>query len=157
VAGKTGTTDDYTDAWFVGFSPRLTLGVWVGRDLKHPIGRRMTGAEAALPIWISFMESYFANQGELETGEDFPVPAGVVFSTVDWYSGRLAVPGCDKVVLEAFLDGTEPVEACSPSHHRLAELPWPFQVPSYSPRIGEPMPSPAAVAIADGRATGRLE
>lgn len=157
VAGKTGTTDDYTDAWFVGFSPRLTLGVWVGRDLKTPIGPRMTGAEAALPIWIRFMESYFANQGQMETGEDFPVPAGVVFSTVDWYSGRLAVPGCDKVVLEAFLDGTEPVEACGPSHHRLAELPWPFQVPSYSPRTGEPMPSPAAVAIADGRATGRLE
>lgn len=156
VAGKTGTTDDYTDAWFVGFSPRLTVGVWVGRDLKTPIGPRMTGAEAALPIWIRFMESYLATLSEEELDEDFPVPAGVVFSSVDWYSGRLAVPGCDKVVLEAFLDGTEPTEACRPSLHQLAEMPWPFQEPSYTPRMGEPMPSPAAVAIADGRVTGRL-
>ena len=52
VAGKTGTTDDFSDAWFIGFDPDITLGVWVGYDQKKPLGSGMTGAEAALPIWI---------------------------------------------------------------------------------------------------------
>ena len=127
--------------------------MWVGRDLKSTIGLRMTGAEAALPIWQRFMEGYLDGLSEEELAEDFPVPPGVVFSTVDWYSGRLALPGCSTVVLEAFLDGTEPETSCDERQHRLAEQPWPFQLPSYTPRAGEPLPTAEALAVADGRAT----
>jgi penicillin-binding protein 1A len=151
IAGKTGTTDDYTDAWFMGFTPRITVGVWVGRDLKEPIGKRMTGARAALPIWTRFVESYLETLDPEARAEDFPVPAGVVFSPVDWYTGKRAIPACDKVVLEAFLDGTEPVDSCLPEHLPVEDMPWPFQQPLYAPRPGEPMPSLEAIACADER------
>ena len=153
LAGKTGTTDDYTDAWFVGFSPRITVGVWVGHDLKTSIGKRMTGARAALPIWKQFMGVYLETLDEEARKEDFAVPAGTVFSTVDWYTGLRAVPDCPKVVLEAFLDGTEPTESCRAELHELHELPWPFQEPAYVPRPGEPMPTMEAIEFADGRLT----
>ena len=154
LAGKTGTTDDYSDAWFVGSSPRITVGVWVGRDKKAPIGKRMTGAAAALPIWIRFMEAYLETLDEAARAERFPVPAGVVFSAVDWYSGHLVVPACagqSRVVLEAFLDGTEPQVTCEGDEPGLWELPWPFQQAYYTPRIGEPMPGLLALARADER------
>ncbi|NOZ78715.1 MAG: PBP1A family penicillin-binding protein [Acidobacteria bacterium] len=151
LAGKTGTTNAYTDAWFVGFSPRLTVGVWVGRDLKKTIANRMTGARAALPIWMSFMKTYLDALDPQTRKEDFPVPAGVVFTPVDWYTGLRAIPSCPKVILEAFLDGTEPTESCSKKRHELVKLPWPFQEPFYTPRPGEPMPTPDAVEIANER------
>ncbi len=153
LAGKTGTTDDYTDAWFLGFSPRLTVGVWVGRDLKKSIGKRMTGARAALPIWIRFMNDYLATLDESTRREAFPVPAGVVFTPVDYFTGLRAIPSCPKVILEAFLDGTEPSQSCSDEWHRIIKLPWPFQLPYYTPRPGEPMPTPEAIAVADERLT----
>ncbi len=154
LAGKTGTTDDYSDAWFVGSSPRITVGVWVGRDKKAPIGKRMTGAAAALPIWIKFMEAYLETLDEAARAERFPVPAGVVFSAVDWYSGHVVVPACadrSRVVLEAFLDGTEPLVTCEGDEPGLWELPWPFQQAYYTPRIGEPMPDLQSLARADER------
>jgi penicillin-binding protein 1A len=160
LGGKTGTTDEYSDAWFIGFSPRITVGVWVGRDLKRPIGRKMTGARAAQPIWNAFMSSYLESLSDEERHEDFPVPAGVVFTPVDWYSGERAVPRCkgqETVILEAFLDGTEPTADCSERDVTLHELPWPFQLPFYQPRPGEPMPTPDAIAVADDRITGRDE
>jgi len=157
LAGKTGTTDDYTDAWFLGFSPRLTVGVWVGRDLKKTIGKRMTGARAALPIWIRFMEAYLATLDEAALKEAFPVPAGVVFTPVDYFTGLRAIPACRRVILEAFLDGTEPSESCSKEWHRIIELPWPFQLPYYTPRPGEPMPTPEAIELADERLTDKEE
>ncbi len=153
LAGKTGTTDDYTDAWFLGFSPRLTVGVWVGRDLKKTIGKRMTGARAALPIWIRFMEAYLTTLDDSARKETFPVPAGVVFTPVDYFTGLRAIPSCPKVILEAFLDGTEPSESCSDEWHRIIDLPWPFQLPYYTPRPGEPTPTPEAIAVADQRLT----
>ena len=70
LGGKTGTTNDFTDAWFVGFSPSLTCGVWVGFDEKKTLGNKETGAMAALPIWMDFMR--FALQGR--ESEDFAVP-----------------------------------------------------------------------------------
>jgi len=153
LAGKTGTTDDYTDAWFLGFSPRITVGVWVGRDLKKRIGKKMTGARAALPIWIRFMKSYLKTLDEAARKETFPVPAGVVFTPVDYFTGLRAIPSCPKVILEAFLDGTEPSESCSKEWHRIIQLPWPFQLPYYTPRPGEPMPTAEAIALADERLT----
>jgi len=154
LAGKTGTTDDYSDAWFVGSSPRITVGVWVGRDKKAPIGKKMTGAAAALPIWIRFMEAYLGTLDEAARAERFSVPAGVVFSAVDWYSGHLIVPACadrSRVVLEAFLDGTEPLVTCEADEPGLSEMPWPFQQAYYTPRIGEPMPDLNSLARADER------
>jgi penicillin-binding protein 1A len=62
LAGKTGTTDDYSDAWFIGFDPEITVGVWVGFDQKKPIGNNQTGAVAALPIWQEIMKSWIARQ-----------------------------------------------------------------------------------------------
>ena len=154
LAGKTGTTDLYSDAWFVGFSPRITVGVWVGRDLKAPIAKKMTGALAAQPIWNSFMTAYLNTLTAAERAEDFQVPAGVVFTPVDATTGERAVPPCNyqkNVILEAFLDGTEPVDPCSEEMGEIMDLPWPFQLPYYTPKPGEPMPTFDAVEVADER------
>jgi len=154
LAGKTGTTDFYSDAWFVGFSPRITVGVWVGRDLKAPIGKKMTGARAAQPIWNRFMATYLESLTEKERQEDFSVPAGVVFTTVDLNTGERAVPPCEyqtAVILEAFLDGTEPTQPCREEMADLQELPWPFQLPFYFPKPGEPMPTTESIEVADER------
>ncbi|MFZ8784885.1 penicillin-binding transpeptidase domain-containing protein, partial [Thermocrinis sp.] len=75
VAGKTGTTNDYMDAWFVGFTPQIVAGVWVGFDLKRTMGKGMAGARVALPIWIDFMSL----AAYMFPKEDFPVPEGVIF------------------------------------------------------------------------------
>jgi penicillin-binding protein 1A len=75
VAGKTGTTNDYMDAWFVGFTPQIVAGVWVGFDLKRSMGKGMAGARVALPVWIDFMSL----AAYMFPKEDFPVPEGVVF------------------------------------------------------------------------------
>ena len=72
VAGKTGTTNDFTDAWFIGFSPSVTCGVWVGYDEKKTLGKKETGAMAALPIWIDFMKVAIAAKDK----EEFPALAG---------------------------------------------------------------------------------
>jgi penicillin-binding protein 1A len=154
LAGKTGTTDMYSDAWFVGFSPRITVGVWVGRDLKAPIGKKMTGAKAAQPIWNNFMTAYLKTLTAAERAEDFQVPAGVVFTPVDATTGERAVPPCsyqENVILEAFLDGTEPVDPCREEMGEIMDLPWPFQLPYYTAKPGEPMPTFDAVEVADER------
>jgi penicillin-binding protein 1A len=154
LAGKTGTTDEYTDAWFVGFSPRITVGVWVGRDQHDPIGPHMSGSVAALPIWKRFIEAYIETLSPEQRSETFPVPAGIVFVPVDHFSGRRARPSCPDVVLEAFLSGTEPVAECTEELHALANLPWPFQRPAYTPHSREPMPTDDAIEIADRRLGG---
>ncbi|MGB9874500.1 MAG: peptidase, partial [Hydrogenobacter sp.] len=76
IAGKTGTTNDYMDAWFVGFSPYIVTGVWVGYDIKRSMGRGMAGAKVALPIWLDFMSV----AAFMYPNEDFPVPEGVVLA-----------------------------------------------------------------------------
>jgi penicillin-binding protein 1A len=107
AAGKTGTTDDYTDAWFIGFVPRCVCAVWVGFDEKRPIGRRMTGAKAALPIWVEFMKAYVAKYG----AEDFVLPDGVVPLATCEVTGRLPTPDCP-VIWDLFLTGTQPRDTC---------------------------------------------
>jgi membrane carboxypeptidase/penicillin-binding protein len=110
AAGKSGTTNDLRDAWFVGFTPDLLTVVWVGFDDNQPIG--LGGSQAALPIWSQFMRNGLAahpNQG-------FSVPAGIVFADIDPTTGQLAGPFCPKKVREAFLEGTEPWTLCE--HHR---------------------------------------
>ena len=71
LGGKTGTTNDFTDAWFIGFSPTMTAGVWIGYDEKKSLGPKETGAHAALPIWIDFMKVALAGR---DPGEFQPVP-----------------------------------------------------------------------------------
>jgi len=99
LAGKTGTVDDYTDTWFIGFDPNITVGVWVGYDEKKPIGGTSngeTGATAALPIWMEFMQAYIELRGDRENPPQFEPPGNIVFVTLD--SG----------ITEAFINGTQP-------------------------------------------------
>jgi penicillin-binding protein 1A len=156
VAGKTGTTDDYTDAWFLGCSPRITVGVWVGRDRKAPIGPHMSGSVAALPIWKHFIEAYASRLSDDQRALGFPVPPGVVMVPIDRLSGKRATLACSDVILEAFLIGTDPTVRCSEQDHLLDQLPWPFQLPSYTPQAGEPMPTAAAIQVADRRLAAEL-
>ncbi len=155
LAGKTGTTDMYADAWFIGFTPRITVGVWVGRDVKAPIGKKMTGARAAQPIWNQFISQYLDTLDEAARTEEFPVPPGVVFTPVDYFTGERAIPRCahhGEVILEAFLDGTEPASTeCGDIPESLHELPWPFQLAFYTPRPAEPMPTVESIEVADER------
>jgi penicillin-binding protein 1A len=85
VAGKTGTTDDFSDAWFVGFDPDITLGVWVGYDQKKPLGQGMSGAEAALPIWVNIFKAYI---GDRKEPPKFEAPGNIVFVPNDKTTGR---------------------------------------------------------------------
>ncbi len=84
LAGKTGTTNNAEDAWFIGFSPDFTAGAWVGFDDKRPLGRREEGARAALPIWGYFMQDILGNRPEKE----FPVPPDIVFQEMVTFSGN---------------------------------------------------------------------
>lgn len=124
LAGKTGTTSDFTDAWFVGFSPSLCAGVWIGHDLKKSIGNRQSGAVAALPAWMEFFkavikdeETKAAAEGRAPVFEDFEVPPNVDFVEVDRKTGLLATPACLWPIREAYLAGTEPDRYCSRQDH----------------------------------------
>ncbi len=105
VGGKTGTMDDYTDAWFVGFDPDVTVGVWVGHDEKKTMGNGEEGARVALPIWMDFMEAYV---GDREEKPAFDPPTNIVFVSVDPETGEPAGPGTFRPIEEAFIAGTEP-------------------------------------------------
>ena len=106
AAGKTGTTNDLRDAWFVGFTPELLTVVWVGFDDNQPVG--LSGAQAALPIWIQFMKAALAGRSSVP----FDVPDGITFVDIDPLTGKLATPACPKPFNEAFRAGTEPTTAC---------------------------------------------
>jgi penicillin-binding protein 1A len=151
-AGKTGTTDRYTDAWFIGYSPRITCAVWVGRDKKEPIGRKMTGAEAALPTWIRFVQGYLAQAAPNLQKEEFAPPQGIALIPVDPRTGLRAGPECgDNVILEAVPEAKIP-PACSAQAHALVELPWPQQLPRYTYKPGEPLTTAEAIAVAAAKA-----
>ncbi len=139
LAGKTGTTDGYSDAWFVGFTPRYTALVWVGHDVKRSIGNNMTGTAAALPIWRSIIEKGL-EQGWLDPGEKFVVPPGVTLRDVEYFSGLLPNPDTEPVIEEAFVEGTEPVRYLQREWARILTLPWYQQRPHYLPKAGERMP-----------------
>jgi penicillin-binding protein 1A len=109
AAGKTGTMDDYMDAWFVGYIPSLCVGVWVGYDEKRPIGPGMTGARAALPIWTEIMLG--ATRGK--SPEDFPTPLGTTHRIVCTESAMLATDQCPSYSNEMFDEGTEPADYCN--------------------------------------------
>ncbi len=125
LAGKTGTTDGNTDAWFVGYGPDLAVGVWVGYDTKKSLGSRETGALAALPIWKHFMEAVAAEREAV----GFHQPAGITVVAVDRNTGLRANPaaGCDAVFSEVFAVGSEPSRYCSRAAHRILGLPYSLQ------------------------------
>jgi penicillin-binding protein 1B len=107
AAGKTGTTNDYGDAWFVGYTPDLVTVVWVGFDQRQPLG--LSGAQAALPIWTNFMKQVTAGQLRAE----FIPPPGVTVVPIDPQTGLRATDQCPVVIDEAFYDGEEPQAPCS--------------------------------------------
>jgi penicillin-binding protein 1B len=106
AAGKSGTTNDLRDAWFVGFTPELLTVVWVGFDDNQPLG--LSGSTAALPIWTEFMKAALAGH----PNASFEVPEGITFVNIDHDTGRLATPNCPRVFSESFVVGTEPIEYC---------------------------------------------
>ncbi|HKY23064.1 MAG TPA: PBP1A family penicillin-binding protein [Vicinamibacterales bacterium] len=106
LGGKTGTTDDYGDAWFIGFDPDITVGVWVGHDERKPIGHNETGGVAALPIWIEFMRTYIETRDPKNPPEFIP-PGNIVFLPVDASTGTPVGEGATGIN-EAFISGTQP-------------------------------------------------
>ncbi|MBN2343528.1 MAG: PBP1A family penicillin-binding protein [Deltaproteobacteria bacterium] len=110
LAGKTGTTDNAKDAWFVGFSPEVTTAVWVGYDEPRTLGKREYGSNAALPIWMEVMRAAHRKRAVA----DFEMPAGIVEIEIDPASGLLAYEGMEHPVTEIFIEGTEPTEEALP-------------------------------------------
>ncbi|HKI60578.1 MAG TPA: PBP1A family penicillin-binding protein [Mariprofundaceae bacterium] len=106
AAGKTGTTNNQVDAWFIGFTPQILTGVWTGRDSPAPMGRYETGSHAALPTWLTFMQD--AHRGK--EIESFTPPKGIEWALIDRKTGKLANADTESTLLEAFKEGTAPVK-----------------------------------------------
>lgn len=111
AAGKTGTTDNYQDAWFIGYTPQLITGIWAGYDQPKPGGKGFTGGSVCAPIWGRFMRSALAAKPPV----DFPKPDSVVTVIIDPSTGALATPDCPEKREEFYLAGTQPTTAC-PRH-----------------------------------------
>lgn len=109
AAGKTGTTENNRDAWFIGFTPNIITGVWVGFDDNRSLGIAETGGSAAAPIWLNFMKD--AVTAYTET--DFPIPPGVVFARIDTKTGYLATTNDPNARFEAFVAGTQPTQTAA--------------------------------------------
>ncbi len=127
LGGKTGTTNKFTDAWFIGFSPSLCAGVWVGYDTQITLGNRQSGAVAALPIWIDFFKNLIDDEKKKakEAGvevplEEFEVPPNLTFVEIDRKTGLLATPFCLFPLKEVFVPGTEPIRFCSHLDHMMS-------------------------------------
>lgn len=107
VAGKTGSTNSYYDAWFTGFTNQIATGAWVGFDNEKTLGRGEVGGRAALPIWLNYMSALHEDLAV----ENFSIPEGIVFVNIDNETGKLTSPQSKEVVRQAFLEGTEPTGA----------------------------------------------
>lgn len=107
-AGKTGTTNDHTDAWFIGFTPEIIVGIWIGFDEKEPMGRSMVGGYAAAPLWANFMlNTYYSSNKE------FSIPDDIIFKKICTKSGKLATQNCPNTIDAPFINDTEPTELCT--------------------------------------------
>jgi penicillin-binding protein 1A len=104
LAGKTGTTNDFTDAWFVGYTPNLVAGVWVGFDDRRTLGDREAGSTAALPIWMGFMSKVLKQIPQM----NFPIPENVVFAKVNPKTGLMSREEDQDARVEIFVKGNEP-------------------------------------------------
>ncbi|HEY3098291.1 MAG TPA: PBP1A family penicillin-binding protein [Methylomirabilota bacterium] len=137
IAAKTGTTNDYSNAWFVGYTPRVATGVWVGYDRPRSLGKDETGSRVAVPIWVSYMGKVLGDSPR----EDFPIPEKVVLVPVDLDPSN----ECVHVVTMAFVRGTEPL-ACGkrPPPPPVMPPPAPGQPQAGAPPASPPpAPSPA--------------
>jgi penicillin-binding protein 1A len=111
LGGKTGTTDDYADAWFIGFDPDITVGVWLGHDEKKPLGPGETGTTAALPMWMDFMREYldlYHPDREKTDPPRFEPPGNIVFMPVNRHTGEPTLADAEGAIAEAFISGTQP-------------------------------------------------
>lgn len=104
VAGKTGTTNGYIDAWFMGYTPQIATGVWVGFDRERSLGRGEVGGRSALPIWVDYMGPAHENLPQLS----FPIPGNILFLNIDRDTGKLATSRSKNIIRQAFVEGTEP-------------------------------------------------
>jgi penicillin-binding protein 1A len=130
VGGKTGTTDDYTNAWFVGFTPSIALGVWVGHDQNsESLGRGESGARAALPIWVRFFAEGLGMPTPENPAEEFVRPPNVHRTLVDRKTGLRSGGGdvCGEALLELFPLGRGPQRWCTARDQLRARLPYPLQ------------------------------
>ncbi|MGZ3690876.1 MAG: penicillin-binding protein 1A [Pseudobdellovibrio sp.] len=118
VAGKTGTTNGYYDAWFVGYTPNIATGVWVGFDKEKTIGKGEVGGKAALPIWLSYMKDAHSNLPVMS----FSIPPKVKIVKIDAETGRLPNSASKRVISQAFIEGTEPTSAASRSEETTDHL-----------------------------------
>jgi len=117
-AGKTGTTDDYSDAWFIGYTPDLITGVWVGLDQEEPLGKDETGSRAACPIWLDYMKTVM----NAKPINQFPVSPGIVFANIDADTGLLASPSSQNTFFECFKEGTAPTRHSEAKASRATEF-----------------------------------
>jgi len=109
LGGKTGTVDDNTDAWFIGFDPDITVGVWIGNDDKRKsLGADEQGSKAALPMWMELMQGYIDGRDDKDDPPDFQAPGNIVFLPVDQKTGALLSPTAPGAINEAFISGTQP-------------------------------------------------
>jgi len=166
AAGKTGTTNNFNDAWFIGFTPKLVAGVWVGFDQPHTILPNGFAADIAVPAWATFMKA--ATRGDKP--EWFAPPEGITTANVCRLSGRLAGEGCQDVEVvardgslerrstiytEYFVRGTEPTTLCAmhPTHGLMTKVAGMFGVQPEKPSpppVEDVVPAPAPPAATTG-------
>jgi penicillin-binding protein 1A len=144
AAAKTGTTNDYSNAWFIGYTPHLATGVWVGYDRPRSLGKDETGSRVAVPIWTTYMQEALAGT----PAEDFPIPERVVLVPVDLNASG----GCVRPVTMAFIAGTEPKETCGPTRYAPGVAPPRIEPPSLPP----PAAAPATPALPPPAGPGQL-
>lgn len=143
VAGKTGTTNDFTDAWFIGATPNLVAGTWTGFDDRRPLGETGSGAHAALPIWTSFMKEALKQLPVMP----FEIPDGVLFVKVDPTTALLSDSDGPQGTVELFTKGTEPTRAAGPNidpveFYKLDQLPENPPPPAPAPPVLQPYVEP---------------
>jgi penicillin-binding protein 1A len=150
IAGKTGTTNAYTDAWFIGFSPEFTAAVWVGYDdPSRSLGGGSTGADVALPIWIEMFRHF--EEMKLRTPKpNFDAPPGVVIVPMELKTGRRGVGPCGRIIMEAFIAGQEPDKDCNGEDVAVAKLPYYLQRSFYTPKEFEPVTAATDVSAQSG-------
>ena len=118
AAGKTGTTNDFVDAWFIGFTPELVTAVYIGNDDRKPLGNKMTGGVVAAPIWAKFMKNALKNNEK----KDFSQPDKITKISVCKESGLLPTDSCPEILTVTFIKGTEPISYCT-VHQKYFEIP----------------------------------
>ena len=108
IAGKTGTSQKHRDVWFIGYTPSITCGIWIGYDDFSSIGRNLGASQVVVPIWKKIMEQIL----KYHPYENFIVPKNIIFESIDANTGYLSLPTCPRKIIEAFVVGTEPKEFC---------------------------------------------